>query len=162
MPRPDSDQPLLPSVLDRLIDLEPKVSSEPPAARSRVLAQIKAAVRRDLEWLLNTKLVADVPTALPHLRRSVLAFGLPDFTHSSLSNGHDRARLRRAVEATIRHFEPRLSGVAVTLVEGGPFDRALRFRIDALLQVDPAPEPVTFDSLLQLHTKAFVVRGDGA
>ena len=49
MPRPDADQPLLPSVLDRLIDLEPRVSSEPPAARPRVLAQIKSAVRRDLD-----------------------------------------------------------------------------------------------------------------
>ena len=112
--------------------------------------------------MLNTKLAAEVPAGLAYLRRSVLAFGLPDFTHSSLTNGHDRAKLRRAVEAAIRQFEPRLMNVAVTLVEGGPFDRALRYRIDAMLRVDPAPEPVTFDSLLQLSTKAFVVRGDGA
>jgi type VI secretion system protein ImpF len=60
----------------------------------------------------------------------------------------------------IQRFEPRLADVAVTLVEGREFDRTLRFRIDALLKVDPAPEPVTFDSLLQLHTKAFVVKAD--
>lgn len=160
MPRVDADQPLLPSVLDRLIDLEPKVATEPQAARSRLLAQIKAAVKRDLEWLLNTKLAIEPPAGLPQLRASLLAFGLPDFTHSSLSNTQDQVTLRRAIEVAIQRFEPRLTGVAVTLVEGREFDRALRFRIDALLKVDPAPEPVSFDSVLQLHTKAFEVKAD--
>ena len=160
MPRVDADQPLLPSVLDRLIDLEPKVSTEPQAVRSQMLAQIKAAVKRDLEWLLNTKLALEIPAKLPGLQDSLLAFGLPDFTHSSLSSGQDQAKLRRAIEVAIQRFEPRLMDVAVTLVEGREFDRTLRFRIDALLKVDPAPEPVTFDSLLQLHTKAFVVKAD--
>jgi type VI secretion system protein ImpF len=160
MPRVDADQPLLPSVLDRLIDLEPKVSTEPQAARAHLLAQIKAAVKRDLEWLLNTKLTIEVPDELPGLRASLLAFGLPDFTHSSLANSQDQTKLRRAIEVAIQRFEPRLTGVVVTLVEGREFDRTLRFRIDALLKVDPAPEPVTFDSLLQLHTKTFVVKAD--
>lgn len=162
MPKPSADEPLLPSLLDRLIDLEPRVASEPAPARSRLLAQIKAAVRRDLEWLLNTRLAREVPADLPQLRKSVLAFGLTDFTHASLTSGADRARLRRVIEAAIRDFEPRLLDVAVTLVEGTPLDRTVRFRIDAMLRVDPVPEPVTFDSLLQPHTRAFVVRGEGA
>src|SRR6187551_624857 len=112
MPRVDADQPLLPSVLDRLIDLEPKVPTEPQPARSRLLAQIKAAVKRDLEWLLNTKLAAEPPAGQPELRTSLLAYGLPDFTHSSLSNGQDQLQLRRAIEAAIQRFEPRLTGVA--------------------------------------------------
>jgi hypothetical protein len=29
-----------------------------------------------------------------------------------------------------------------------------------MLKVEPEPEPVTFDSLLKLDTKSFVVRGD--
>jgi type VI secretion system protein ImpF len=161
MPQPIADQPLLPSVLDRLIDYEPKVTTEPPAARSRVLAQIKAAVKRDLEWLLNTKATLDLTDATPPLVASLLNFGLPDFTHSSLSSGPDQARLRAAVEAAIRRFEPRLTDVAVVLVEGQQSERALRFRIDALLKIDPAPEPVSFDSVLQLQNKAFRVQGDG-
>jgi type VI secretion system protein ImpF len=35
----------------------------------------------------------------------------------------------------------------------------LRFRIDALLRVDPAPEPVTFDAVLQLNTQQYLVKG---
>lgn len=160
MPRPAADLPLTPSVLDRLIDAEPRNASEAPAARPRLLAQIKAAVTRDLEWLLNSKVAEAPPEDAPHLRRSLLAYGLPDFTHASLVSGADRARLRSAVEAAIRHFEPRLTGVSVTLVEGQQSERALRFRIDGMLRVDPAPEPVSFDSVLQLQNKAFRVRGD--
>jgi type VI secretion system protein ImpF len=161
MPHPDADQPLLPSVLDRLIDLEPRVSTEPPAGRARQLAQIKEAVKRDLEWLLNSKRSPEPPPrGLPHLEGSLLTFGLPDFSTSSLSNARDQDLLQRAVEASIRRFEPRLERVAVTRIEAGPADRSIGFRIDAMLRVDPSPEPVTFDSVLELSSKAFIVRGD--
>ena len=160
MSRVQADEPLLPSVLDRLIDLDPRSSAEPQASRARLLAQIKESVKRDLEWLLNTKLTARVPPGLPDLRDSLLSYGLPEFSHSSLSSSQDQLKLRAAIESAIRRFEPRLTGVAVALIEGREFERALRFRIDAMLRVDPAPEPISFDSLLQLHTKAFVVKAD--
>jgi len=35
----------------------------------------------------------------------------------------------------------------------------VHFRIDALLRLDPAPEPVTFDTVLQLGTQQYVVKG---
>ena len=162
MPRVAADQSLQPSVLDRLLDQEPQVSSEPQAARSQQLAQIKAAVKRDLEWLLNTKQLISPPDDMPHLARSLLTYGLPDFSHSSLTSFQDQARLRRAIEATVQRFEPRLASVTVTLLQGRENERTLRFRIDAMLKVDPAPEPVAYDSVLQLNTKAFVVQGDGA
>jgi type VI secretion system protein ImpF len=161
MPHPDADQPLLTSVLDRLIDLEPRVSTEPPAGRARQLAQIKEAVKRDLEWLLNSKQTLGALTGLPHLDASAWSYGLPDLSASSLASAVDRERLRLAIEAAIRRFEPRLQGVEVTQVEARASDRSIRFRIDAMLRVDPAPEQVTFDSMFQLATKAFQVRGDG-
>jgi type VI secretion system protein ImpF len=161
MPRPDIEQPLVPSVLDRLVDLEPKISIEPPASRSRSLVQVKDAVKRDLEWLLNSKQTLGALTGLPHLDASAWSYGLPDLSASSLTSAVDRERLRLAIESAIRRFEPRLQGVEVTPVDARASDRSIRFRIDAMLRVDPAPEPVTFDSMLQLTTKAFHVRGDG-
>jgi type VI secretion system protein ImpF len=161
MPRPDIEQPLVPSVLDRLVDFEPKISTEPPASRSRSLVQVKDAVKRDLEWLLNSKQTLGALTGLPHLDASAWSYGLADLSASSLTSAVDRERLRLAIEAAIRRFEPRLEGVEVTPVEARASDRSIRFRIDAMLRVDPAPEPVTFDSMLQLTTKAFHVRGDG-
>lgn len=162
MPRPDAERPLLPSVLDRLIDREPRASAEPPGGRPRLLAEVKAAVKRDLEWLLNTKRMPGPPAGMPHLTASLLTYGLPDLTACSLASVQDRERLRRSIEAAIRRFEPRLTGVGVTLVEGegGELGRDLRFRIDAMLRAEPEPEPVTFDSMLQVNTMAFLVRAD--
>jgi type VI secretion system protein ImpF len=161
MSRPDSQQPNVPSLLDRLIDREPRISTEPPASGAGSLAQVKEAVRRDLEWLLNTKQTPAASTDLPHLDASAWSYGLPDLSASSLSSTGDRERLRLAIEAAIRRFEPRLQGVEVTQAEVHASDRSIRFRIDAMLRVHPAREPVTFDSMFQLATKAFQVRGDG-
>lgn len=114
-----------------------------------------------MEWLLNSRQSDDeLPDDLHHLERSLLAYGVPDFTTFCLSNGHDRERLRRAMEAAIGRFEPRLVGVVVTLAESCASDRTLRFHIDGVLRAVPAPEPVRFDSVLRLDTGAFAVRAD--
>jgi type VI secretion system protein ImpF len=161
MARLEADQKLLPSVLDRLTDERPRDTQEPPGTAPRSLAQIKESVKRDLEWLLNSRQVlADLPGDLRQLDRSLLTYGLPDFTASSLSNIADQDLLRRSVEDAIRRFEPRLSRVSVALEAPRTLDRTLRFRIDALLRVEPEPEPITFDSVLQLTTKTFVVSSE--
>jgi hypothetical protein len=65
------------------------------------------------------------------------------------------------VEEALTKFEPRLKSVQVSLESPRKFDAALHFRIDALLRLDPAPEPVTFDAALQLGTSSYSVRGEG-
>jgi type VI secretion system protein ImpF len=161
MPRNDTEVRITPSVLDRLIDYEPEQSREALASRSKSLAQLKQSVRRDLEWLLNTRQPADgVPAGLPEANASVATYGLPDFTNLSIESTTDQARLRRSVELAIRVFEPRLEGVSVTVVPVEGVERLLRFQIDARLKVEPAPEPVTFDTALKLERSAFVVRSD--
>jgi len=161
MARSPIEYTLTPSILDRLIDRDPKVSTEPSSVRGTQQAQIKESVKRDLEWLLNSKqLNSDWPEDLRQLNRSLLTYGMPDFSSSTLSNSIQQDRLRRAVEETISRFEPRLPRVNVAIVEGKEHERSVRFRIDAMLRVDPAPEPVTFDSVLQLSTRAFVVQGE--
>ena len=161
MARPAAHQKLVVSILDRLIDGEPGGLPSSQVEPSRDLALIKASVKRDLEWLLNSKQpLFDPPGDLRHIRRSLLTFGLPDFTMTSLNSTKDQDVLRRAIEETVRRFEPRLADVTVRLEAGREFDRSLRFRIDGMLQFDPEPEPVTFDSVLQLNTRDFVVQGD--
>jgi len=161
MARLQADRALVPSLLDRLIDTKPAASTDLQAHRFQRLSQLIASVKQDLEWLLNTRQsLVDIPDDLHHLRDSLLSFGLPDFTHFSLDEADDRYVLQRTVEAAIRRFEPRLDEVVVTLVEIRESDRNLRFRIDARLLVEPAPEAVTFDSVLDLSTKAFVIKAD--
>ena len=43
--------------------------------------------------------------------------------------------------------------------EPGP-GLSMKFRIDARLKVDPAPEPVSFDTLLQIGSGEFRVKGE--
>ena len=62
------------------------------------------------------------------------------------------------MEEAITVFEPRLLRVRVALEAPRERDRGLHFRIDALLRVDPTPEPVTFDAVLQLNTQQYVIQ----
>jgi type VI secretion system protein ImpF len=151
------------SVFDRLIDREPRNSKELALTRSQSVHQLKEAVRRDLEWLLNTRLVAVPPDErLREVNRSVYVYGLPDFTAYSLSNPDDQNRLIRHLQSAIKTFEPRLGKVRVVpLGVAAASTRVLRFRIEALLLMDPAPEHISFDTTLQLTSGEYEVVSAG-
>jgi type VI secretion system protein ImpF len=161
MARLRHEQPLVTSVLDRLLDDNPGGPPEVQPERHQVLRDLKDAVRRDLEDLLNTRSCCRPPPPdLPELQDSLLTYGLPDFTGVNVGSSKSREELRALLEAIIRRHEPRFRSVKVELPEGGePLDRTMRFRIDALLNVQPRPEPVVFDSLLKSATGTFEVQG---
>jgi type VI secretion system protein ImpF len=160
MSRFDNEIRVRPSVLDRLIDYEPEFSREAAASRAKNLRILKQSVRRDLEWLLNTRSTVGIPAELKEVQTSVVAYGLPDVTTLSAKSPADKAKLRRSVERALEMFEPRLEGIVVTVdPEPGP-GLSLKFRIDGRLKVDPAPEPVTFDTLLQIGSGEFRVKGE--
>lgn len=161
MAKAREDQPLIPSVLDRLLDDEPEKTTELPKSRHQVLRELKQSVRRDLENLLNTRWrCVSWPPNLDELELSIVNYGIPDFTGAHMGAPSDRDRLRRIVEQVIRKFEPRFKTIKVALLENADdADRSLRFRIDALLYAEPAPEPVVFDSQLEPATNEFLVSG---
>jgi type VI secretion system protein ImpF len=162
MPRSDREVNVVPSLLDRLLDDAPAVSHEPVPSRSQNVRALKASVARDLEALLNTRreILAELDDDWVQTRTSLMTYGLPDFTAFSLLGPKDRQRIRRVLEEAIAIFEPRLEHVHISLDAPRALDRALRFRVDAMLRVDPAPEPVTFDTVLQLPSQQYIVRGD--
>ena len=81
MARHETEAPVTLSVVDRLIDQAPQHKGEPPMTRAQSLREVKAAVRRDLEWLLNTRrTIEKCPDTLKELNRSVYNFGLPDIS----------------------------------------------------------------------------------
>jgi len=147
MPRPEADIAVTPSLVDRLIDLD-------PATRSQSVRQLKLALRRDLEWLLNTRRIPEeAPEAYEEVSHSLYNYGLPDVTSLALNSPRDKNRLLRTIETTLADFEPRLADVRVHAVDdGATAPRVLRFQIEGLLKMDPAPEQVFFDTLLQLAT----------
>lgn len=149
-------------VLDRLIDQYPPTMAEPALSHAQSLRIFKKAVRRDLEWLLNTRRIALEPEdSLRELNRSLYVYGLPDFTALSLASPKDQARLLRALQTTIAAFEPRLANIRTNGLEPlSDGSRSLRFRIEALLVVDPAPEHVSFDTVLELNTGTYQLKED--
>jgi type VI secretion system protein ImpF len=142
------------SVLDRLIDTEPDTRIENPLSRSQSVRLLKNSVHRDLEWLLNTRRIADAPDeGLKEVNRSAYVYGLPDLSAVSVGSSGDRNRLVRQILATINMFEPRLANVRVVLVEvpdSGKKD--VRMRIEAMLRMDPVPEPISFDTVIELKS----------
>jgi type VI secretion system protein ImpF len=157
--RTDNEVRITPSVLDRLLDYEPELSREPPASRAKSLRQLKQSVKRDLEWLLNTRRYAEeLSPELKELNESMAVYGLPDFTAASVKSPGDQKMMRRSLENAIRIFEPRLEDLIVTLEPLDGIERVMRFRIDARLKVEPAPEPVTFDTVLQLGSGQIIVQ----
>jgi type VI secretion system protein ImpF len=159
--RAGNDIRLVPSILDRLIDDQPTVSREPADNRQQTVRELEMAVARDLEALLNTRqeTMEELPSEYQELNRSLLTYGLPDFSAQSFAVEEDCNRVLRSVERTIARFEPRLQRVRVQLDAPRNQDRGLRFRIEALLRVEPSPEPVTFDAVLQPSTQQYVVQG---
>lgn len=146
------------SVLDRLIDLEPRESQEAPKSQSTTVSELKLAVRRDLEWLLNTRChMKNDDGELTEALSSVAFYGLPDFTAVSAKNIHEQSRMKRSIEIALKNFEPRFSGVNVTMEPISSVDRLLKFRIEATLEIDPVPELVVFDTVLQLGSGNFEV-----
>lgn len=142
---------LRPSVLDRLIDLEPDQKQESVPSRHQYLAQLRQSVRRDLENLLNTRYrVVEPPEDLKHLKQSLLNYGLPDLATVNISDPEKKQRFVKDLERILRDYEPRFKSVHVTHMENREStDRTLRFRIDAVLWADPAPQSVVFDSVLE-------------
>ena len=152
------------SVLDRLIDTEPDVSSEPPRSWAQSVRDLRRSVRRDLEWLLNTRrIVTPAPDELTEVTRSLYHYGLPDVTSLGADSADARNWLRRRVEETISLFEPRLANVraAIAPVEEGS-RREVRFIIEAVLRVEPDPEHVVFDTVLEVASSTFAVSGTDA
>jgi type VI secretion system protein ImpF len=102
-----------------------------------------------------------VPGELTELTRSVFRYGLRDMSTLNRDSPQQREELRRDVEEVIALFEPRLTRVRVTLVVGESKTedrRDVRFLIEGLLRVDPAPERVIFDTVLEPASGGYQVR----
>lgn len=156
MSRIDPNQGLMPSLIDRLIDPS---SGGTAWRRGYGIEQMMEAVRRDVEELLNTRQsTAGLPPEFSEVQNSIVGFGLPDLTTLQAHTDEQRAEIGRLIEMAVMRFEPRLKNVQAVMIDGGGGrERRIKFRIDAKLRVDPAPE-VAFDTVLELLTGQYSVR----
>ncbi len=146
-----------PSLLDRIVDLEPRESVDRQLGRDESIARYRASVLRDVEWLLNARrTLVPIPAGLDELASSVFAYGLPDISSIPADSDEARAGLIRRIERTIRLFEPRLADVRV-VAAAGDNARELHFTIEGLLKMEPEPEQVVFDTVVELARGDFSV-----
>lgn len=172
MAKSDADLPVTQPLLDRLIDrdkdrdrdrsIPASPAVDPYRSRSASVRGLKAALRRDLEWLLNTRRDPNAaPESMAELSQSLFNFGLPDFSAFSADAPKDRQKLLVEIERTLTLFEPRLRNIRVGLIDGaGAGPRTLRFQIEGVLEMDPSPEHISFDGELQLSSGDYQIRGE--
>jgi type VI secretion system protein ImpF len=148
-----------PSVLDRLVGSDRRWDGTRPTSWSESLDLAKRSLLRDIQWILNTRQISE-PAGEPYdlLSESIFNFGLPDITSLSADSSETPARLRRFIEEAIERFEPRLTDVRVTLSSSGSSkDRRVQFLIEADMRVDPDPQRVEFDTVLEVSSGKFAV-----
>jgi type VI secretion system protein ImpF len=160
MPNPKFTKNIQQGLLDRLIDNEPHNRNEGSMSRPESLRLFRQAVKRDLEFLLNTtRMPIEVPEFCDEAYRSVLFYGLPDIASMSIQSTTDEVKLMRSLEAAIELFEPRLARARVTNREsysaGG---QSITFHIEAMLMIEPAPERISFDTVLEISKGAYSVK----
>jgi type VI secretion system protein ImpF len=162
MAAPESDRTVRLSVIDRLIDPSPRTAGDPPITWAESVRRLKESLLRDLEWLLNTRRIAEpAPDQYPEVQSSVYHFGIPDISSLSADSDVSRLRLMRHIEKSIEIFEPRLMRVRVSPTGEGGEAREIRFVVEALLRMDPNPERVVFDTVLETASGEFRVSGGG-
>jgi type VI secretion system protein ImpF len=145
------------SVLDRLTDESKTPSGLRVEGQSEREAHI-ASVARDLEWLLNTLRTPGIDwESYEELPRSTYGYGLPDLTSVSRDSSNAKNQLLRNVEDVIERFEPRLRDVHVEMQEseGEQFRRELRFVVKGTLLMDPSPQRLQFNGLLDYVNGAY-------
>lgn len=146
-----------PSLFDRLVNEE--VVGRDGVRFRQSAEQVKAAVARDIEALLNASPSYDEQELadLPLVGTSIVGFGLVDITSLSMASEADRQRLVRSVEKCLADHEPRLRGVTVTVHPHSETGDRLVLSIRGQLVLKPNSEPVAFDAVMLPGSTRYVV-----
>jgi len=139
-------------------------AAETADQRHAVARRLREHVSRDLSVLLNASSLESTVdlAALPHVQRSVLNYGLPSLTGRTVSS-LSLTKMARAIESTIRLFEPRLSKVRVTpeTRSEGKEAQQIAFRIDAELWGQPLPHQIVLRTRIDTESGDVSVNDSG-
>ncbi len=144
MARTKSEILVTQSLIDRLADRE-----QWPETRAASIAMYRESLKRDMEWLLNTRQpVIPELESYPATAASVLNFGLPDIRSFDGSAGKEQNALTAALEKCIRIFEPRIIQPHVYLTRSDLLSRSLKFHIEGQIRYENMDEEIKFDTVL--------------
>lgn len=158
MPEPRAPQDLLqPALLDRLTDEDSGTRIEPREARVMNKRELRAAVLRDLAWLLNTARLErkDELGSVPYARRSVINYGLPALSGRTASS-IEITDLERGIREAIIEFEPRIlaDSLRVRAVEVADHNQhnVIGIQISGQLWAEPVPMELLVRTEIDLET----------
>jgi len=113
------------------------------------IKRYKDSVKRDIEWLFNTRTTFDERIAdYAELSTSVYAFGLPDISSVNVGSVKDQNRLLLVMKKCLETFDRRLKDIEISFEQQEGGTRALKFRIDGIVVMDPQPEDISLDTVL--------------
>ncbi len=127
---------------------------------------LREAVRRDIEALFNverlevTFLLSDAergsaedPAQLladfPHVRRSVLNYGVPSFS-GRRARDFDTDRLARELKEVVAVFEPRLKRDTIRVKVDASDKTGLKIGIEGVLMLSPVPERLRLSTTIDM------------
>ncbi len=154
MARTKSEILITQSLIDRLVDVE-----QWPETRAASIGMYRESIKRDLEWLLNTRQpVIPELESYPATAASVLNFGLPDIHSFDGSAGKEQNALTVALEKCVRTFEPRINQPRVYLTRSDHLTRSLKFHIEGQVFYENMKEEIKFDTVLELISGEYEVK----
>ena len=162
MPIADIDGFPTPSLIDRLssdepdfydstnIDASGQLRRQTNKAKSReAVRRYEDSVRRDLEWLFNSRRVKDDRLeSYPQLRNSIFCYGIPDLNSEDPSRTHDKDELLHNMEDAVARFDRRLRDLTIEFGSQVLGSHLLHFHIAGVVMMDPVPAEVAFQSSL--------------
>jgi type VI secretion system protein ImpF len=123
---------------------------------------IRAAVMRDLAWLVNTTSLSTIEDleSYPEVGSSVLNFGIPELTGLT-SHAIDTSVLARIIKQAILNFEPRfLPRTLRVRVEANPSEMSgntLIFHIEGQIWAKPSPLALHLRTEVDLESNSAVI-----
>jgi type VI secretion system lysozyme-like protein len=145
-------------LFERLVDEDPHTPGEAQPFRIYGMAALRASVGRELMRLLNTRRprLGD-PTKEAEADRTILDYGIPDFSHMAADSDTDAHQLARTLEQAISIYEPRLREVRVTIGPSTKSKNAVVGSIEGTLVAGMVNEPVSFPLVLSLKSSEVVL-----
>ena len=129
-------------LFDRLSET-PESGSTPAPAGVLDRARQCESLQRELGRLLNTR--SPYPAGRPAPgERTVIEYGLPDYSAMYTRNSEDQIKLAALVRGTIEAFEPRLREVKVEAEILGNSERALLVKVSGTMAIGRISERVAF------------------
>lgn len=151
----EEDAAVSPALLfDRLVDQAWwQKGWEPRPLRVLTREELALSVRVEVQQLLNTRCsltVAEAETLAPS-ERSVVDYGVPEWTWLNPASPEDQRRVEKVLSRTLAAFEPRLRQPRASVVSFNAQRRVLEISVSASLLVGRLAEPVCFNVQVDLQ-----------